>query len=137
MHGKHDDTELLFVYGTLRRGSRHRMHTMLAAAAEFVDTARFQGRLFRVARYPGVTASQDPDDRVVGDVFRLTDPARLLRKLDRYEGCDPRDPQAAYVRETRTVVLGSGDTVTAWVYLYNRSTASLEPIPSGDYFGHD
>ena len=86
--------ELLFVYGTLRRGTGHRMHDVLACHAEFVDLATFRGRMFLVAHYPGVVASADPRDTVVGDVFRLLQPGPLLLRLDRYEACDPRDPTA-------------------------------------------
>jgi len=31
------------------------------------------------------------------------------------------------------VTLDDGRRVVAWVYLYNRSVASLRPIASGDY----
>lgn len=124
---------LLFVYGTLRRGSGHRMQAVLARDADFVAAAWTQGQLYLVARYPGLVASETPTDRVLGDVYRLRVPT-VLEQLDRYEACDPRDPNAPYVRSLRTVSLVEGDAVTAWVYLYQRPTDALERIPSGDFF---
>jgi len=127
------DTDLLFVYGTLRRGTGHRMQLVLQRGTEFVDSARFQGRLYSVARYPGIIASDDPGDQVVGDVFRLQSPADLLRRLDRYEACNPADPDSPYVREQRGIRLDSGRTCVAWIYLYNRPIKSLTRIASGDF----
>ncbi len=125
--------DLLFVYGTLRRGSGHRMHDVLARASSFVDRGVFQGRLFLVAHYPGAVASRDPSARVIGDTFRLHHPETLLAELDRYESCDPKDPASPYVRRIEHVTLDSGEQVPAWIYLYNRSTAALSMIPSGDF----
>ncbi|MDX1563251.1 MAG: gamma-glutamylcyclotransferase family protein [Gammaproteobacteria bacterium] len=132
-------TEHLFVYGTLRRGSRHRMQRLLEQNAEFVDRATFAGKLYLVARYPGAVASKDADDRVVGDVFALgrgrRDPSALLRQLDRYEGFTPGDTQALFIRERGAVTLSSGAELDAWIYLYNGPTAGMRRIVSGDFFG--
>ena len=124
----------LFVYGTLRRDSGHHMHQVLARDAEFIDHASFRGRMFLVARYPGVVESDEKSDRIVGDVFRLrATSADLLRRLDRYEACDPRNPEAPYIRAIRRVTLDSGEVLDAWVYLYRRSTTALARIANGDF----
>ena len=114
------------------------MEAALAKAAEWVDEAWFQGRLYRVARYPGVVASDAASDRVIGDVWRLSGPD-VLARLDRYEACDPQDPASPYVREEREIRLAAGGAAQAWIYLYNRPTAELELIPSGDFLAsrHD
>ena len=125
--------DLLFVYGTLRRGSGHRMHDVLASGSSFVDRGVFQGRLFLVAHYPGAVASDDSSARVIGDAFRLHDPDPILAKLDRYERCDPKDPDSPYVRRVEFVTLDSGERVSAWIYLYNRNTEALPLISSGDF----
>jgi crotonobetaine/carnitine-CoA ligase len=128
-----DGAELLFVYGTLRAGTGHPKQTLLARGADYVGRARFGGRLHRVAHYPGLVETDVPSEFVVGDVFRLRDPATLLRELDAYEGCHPDDPAAPYARVRREVRLEAGGTVTAWLYLYNRSIDTLERIESGDF----
>ena len=125
--------QLLFVYGTLRQGSGHAMVEWLVRASEFVDAAVFQGKLFMVASYPGAVESEDPADRVLGEAYRLLRPLTLLRRLDEYERCNPHNADAPYVRRIKPVRLASGAEVAAWVYLYNRPTAGLERITSGDF----
>jgi gamma-glutamylcyclotransferase (GGCT)/AIG2-like uncharacterized protein YtfP len=54
--------------------------------------------------------------------------------LDDYEGCSAADrTDSEFRRERVEVHLLNGTTLTAWVYLYNRPTASLQQISSGDY----
>jgi len=85
-------TDLLFVYGTLRPGARSPMARYLTANADLIGRARYQGRLYRVAHYPGVVPSRHPQEWVIGDVLRLADPERVLRRLDIHEGCGPGAP---------------------------------------------
>lgn len=117
----------LFVYGTLM--SRGENHHLLARGAELVGPGRMAGRLFVVDYYPGLVDSDDPAETVVGEVWRL-DGADLLRELDEFEGCTEVPP--LFVRASRTVTLDGG-TLSAWVYVYARSTAGMRPIPSGDW----
>jgi gamma-glutamylcyclotransferase (GGCT)/AIG2-like uncharacterized protein YtfP len=127
------DPDLIFVYGTLRRASGHRAHARLARAAEPVGEGSVAGRLYLVADYPGLVATQGETRRVRGEVYRLRVPSTLA-DLDRYEGCDPVErARGLYRRERADVVLDDGRRVAAWVYLYNRPVAALRPIASGDY----
>jgi gamma-glutamylcyclotransferase (GGCT)/AIG2-like uncharacterized protein YtfP len=71
---------------------------------------------------------------VWGDVYRLTDSESALKVLDRYEGLDEKEPRSGEFRRSRAVVdLGAGKTVKAWIYVFNRPTAGLPRIRSGDY----
>ena len=79
-------TDLLFVYGTLRRAAAHPMHRLLGPAA-FVGPGEFQGRLYHLGNYPGMVRSDDPADIVHGEVYRLHELAATLACLDDYEGC--------------------------------------------------
>lgn len=47
-------TNLLFVYGTLRKDVRNSMFHLLAREARFVGRARMQGLLFDLGDYPGL-----------------------------------------------------------------------------------
>lgn len=125
-------TDLLFVYGTLRKGGRQ--HALLARGADFVGHAQFQGRLYRVASYPGAVPSHEPRDIVHGEVYRLRDSSRLIAELDRYEGFDPCDPSALFVRRLAATILSDGTTMDAWIYLYTGPTRPLARIESGDFF---
>jgi len=127
------EPDLLFVYGTLRRASRHRAHERLARAAEPFGEGTVAGRLYLVEDYPGLVAAAGESARVRGEVYRLVAPS-VLADLDRYEGCDAVDPARGLYRRARAeVVLDDGRSVTAWVYLYNRPVTALRPIASGDY----
>jgi len=124
----------LFVYGTLRRSANHPMHQLLEQTSRFIGMAHFQGKLYQVTHYPAVVASANPDEQVLGEVYQLLQPEKILPQLDKYEECgaDFPEPQE-YRRELQPVRLENGDSLTAWVYLYNRSTVGLELILSGDF----
>ncbi len=131
---KQPDQHYLFVYGTLRRDRRHEMYRLLARYANFIGDATFQGRLFLVDEFPGATLSNNPNDIVRGEVYRLDSPDLVLRRLDDYEEFDPRVPdQSLYRRELVDILLNNGKCIRAWIYLYNRPTESLPPILSGDF----
>src|SRR5665811_7168 len=80
-------SDRLFVYGTLMRGFDHPMATLLRQAADFIGEARCRGRLYRIKHYPGLVLSDDADDVVFGEVYRLRQPKELLREFDMYEAC--------------------------------------------------
>lgn len=109
------------------------MAQKLAARSDHEGAARYNGRLYQVTHYPGVVASDSPDDWVFGDVFALRDPDLLLT-LDRYEGCGPdaADPPE-YRRLKQSVTLANGSQVHAWVYVYNWPVDNLARIVSGRF----
>lgn len=126
-------SERLFVYGTLLRASSHPLAQELVQRAAFEGEARFNGRLYLVSRYPAAVPSDSLDDWVHGEVYVIRDPDFLLT-LDRYEECGPEDPQPSeYRRLQQSVVLGSGESVEAWMYVYNRPVADLQRIASGQF----
>ncbi len=130
-----DDPRHLFVYGTLRRGASP-MARLLRSGARYLGPATIRGRLYLIRHYPGAVPSEDPVERVHGELHRLLDPALLLH-LDDYEECSARHPPPhEYRREAVRVLCPAGAGVTAWAWLYNRPVEGLEPIPSGDFLAH-
>lgn len=127
-------SDYLFVYGTLRQNAKHPMHQQLAMYARFVAMARLQACLYQVSYYPGAVPSSDAANQVVGELYQLLQPEQLLPLLDNYEECGPgfAEPQE-YRRELQQVMLESDSRVSAWVYIYNRGTAGLQQIQSGDF----
>jgi gamma-glutamylcyclotransferase (GGCT)/AIG2-like uncharacterized protein YtfP len=110
------------------------MSHILARDADFVDHARMRGLLFDLGRYPGATPADDSNSQVLGDVYRLRKPEKILESLDRYEGFDPSQPSGSeYRRVRRKVKLASGKEILAWVYLYNQPTEGQRRIRSGNY----
>jgi gamma-glutamylcyclotransferase (GGCT)/AIG2-like uncharacterized protein YtfP len=130
-------TDLLFVYGTLMRAAEHHMHPVLARGSTFIGNARFNGRLFLVAHYPGAVASTAADEHVHGEVYWLHDTARLLAVLDDYEACAPASPQLhEFIRRRSAVMLADNRSAEAWIYLYSRAVDGLPRILSGRFLEH-
>ena len=125
-------SDLLFVYGTLMRGFDHPMAQLLSRTADFIGEAQCRGRLYRVKHYPGLVLSDDADDVVFGELFRLRRPAECLREFDMYEACGEGFAEPTeYVRQMLPVVLGNGAVSKAWTYIYNWPVTGLSRIASG------
>lgn len=126
--------EYLFVYGTLRFAPRNRMNKVLERLADRIGRGKICGVLYDVGRYPGAVKRSGTRAFVWGDLYRLREPERALKVLDRYEGWDEKKPRSGEFRRSRVVVdRGAGRTAKAWIYLYNRPTSGLPRIVSGDY----
>jgi len=125
----------LFVYGTLMRGFGHPMAQLLSRGADFLGEARCRGRLYLVKHYPGLVLSDDADDVVLGELFRLRSPAELLREFDMYEACgEGFSEPTEYVRRMLPVARDDGAASEAWTYIYNWPVAGLPRIASGRFF---
>ncbi len=125
--------DYLFVYGSLRRGSSHPMQLLLANHSRYCGHARFQGKLYDLEGYPGAISSDDPQDRVQGDLLQITS-HQLLEQLDSYEGVGSGFTQPnEYLRQVVRIASASAGNLKAWIYLYNRTVAKQRQIHSGDY----
>ncbi len=130
-------SEFLFVYGTLRKALNHPLSHFLMGNATFEGMATVYGKLYDVGRYPALTSSNNPDDAVVGEVYRLKDVSDVLSKLDDYEGCGPNDAEPTqYRRLPMQATMSNHEKVQTWVYVYNWTTEGLTLIPDGDYMAY-
>jgi gamma-glutamylcyclotransferase (GGCT)/AIG2-like uncharacterized protein YtfP len=124
----------LFVYGTLMRGFDHPMAQLLSRSADFIGDARCRGRLYLVKHYPGLIKSDDANDVVFGELFRLRRPEELLREFDMYEACGEGFAEPTeYVRQVLSVTRHDGAVSEAWTYFYNWPVAHLPRIASGRF----
>jgi gamma-glutamylcyclotransferase (GGCT)/AIG2-like uncharacterized protein YtfP len=127
-------SDRLFVYGTLMRGYVHPMARLLSANADFLAEATCRGRLYRVKHYPGLVLSDDADEIVHGELYRLRAPQDLLREFDMYEACGEGFPEPTqYVRQMLAVTLADGSAGEAWTYIYNWPVEKLARIESGRF----
>ena len=128
------ECDRIFVYGTLRKAARPDVHDrFLGKRAELLGRGTAPGRLWRVSWYPALTQSA-ADERVVGEVYRLSEPAEMIAELDNFEVCDLENPERSeYTREIVTVALEDGSKRTAWCYFFLGSTEGLSHIKSGDF----
>jgi gamma-glutamylcyclotransferase (GGCT)/AIG2-like uncharacterized protein YtfP len=128
-------SDLLFVYGTLRKGHANSMSKYLSTQAEFLAHGRFQGRMYQISDYPGVQASDDENEHVYGEVYRLNDAQATLTVLDAYEECSPSHPQAAEYQRVTTRINGLDGSVfeQVWIYLYQWPVTDKRLIATGDF----
>jgi gamma-glutamylcyclotransferase (GGCT)/AIG2-like uncharacterized protein YtfP len=112
----------LFVYGTLMSGQPN--HRWLPEGARLLGGGWTRGKLFAVGSYPAMVAGS-LGDTVRGEVYQVAD----FDRSDQLEGYRPGDKHSHYLRRP-VYVTGHGMTQA---YFYNRSTALLELIPSGDW----
>ena len=96
---------LLFVYGTLRPFVDIEMAKWLRHAARYLGSGTTRGRLYDLGAYPGMSAARARGERVVGDLYRVSNP-RVLRVLDRYEA--GAHGKARFMRERCEVELDRG-----------------------------
>ena len=137
--------DLLFVYGTLRRGCMGEPARRLAGESDWLGMAHVQGRLYRIGGYPGLRMSEQdngPDSwpgwgTVTGDLIRLHNPAITLDWLDAYEEVGGAFPEPWEYRRVVTAVTVAGDeqpiTTPAWTYVYNWPVDGLEHIAGGNW----
>jgi len=123
---------LIFVYGTLRRGSTH--NHLIAAVADYLMPGHVTGHLYDIGAYPGLLVNPKTKHKVIGEVYRMKGGKIALTSLDDYEGCSalfayPHE----YVRQRADVELDNGKVISAWVYVYNASIKNKPEIKSGDY----
>jgi gamma-glutamylcyclotransferase (GGCT)/AIG2-like uncharacterized protein YtfP len=129
------NSNLLFVYGTLRSAFANEISNVLAQSAIFAGEGFVHGRLFNLGSYPGLVLSEANQEVVRGELYELALGKRqaVLDLLDDYEGCGPSKPEPHEYRRELVDVFSTTAIVKAWAYLLNRPTDDLEPIKSGDY----
>jgi gamma-glutamylcyclotransferase (GGCT)/AIG2-like uncharacterized protein YtfP len=113
----------LFVYGTLKRGSRNPWARRLWSAAAFLGKAVLPGRLYDLGAFPALVETGEEDAVVHGELAGLPGP-ELLRDLDAYEG-------AQYERVLRRVRLEDGTEHEAWVYVWRAPLGRARLIAGG------
>jgi gamma-glutamylcyclotransferase (GGCT)/AIG2-like uncharacterized protein YtfP len=129
-------TEFIFVYGTLRKQTASSKHHLLANYCAYYSEGVMSGKLYEVCGYPGAIESSDANHKVFGELYKILDQQPLLECLDGYEECSDRFPMPQeYSRKQCSIELVSGDSIVAWVYLYNHDVSTLQQIISGDYRG--
>ena len=102
-------TDLVFVYGTLRKGcGNHRLLTEQVKLGK--DTIKGYRMYSLHGGFPGVVEGNE-QDYVVGEVYEVD----TIRRLDGLEGYRPDEPKRGlYDRKQVETIYG-----TAWVYIYN------------------
>ena len=125
-------TDLLFVYGTLRKGGLNINAARLSRESRYIGEGYVRGLLHKIGDYPALI----PDATagwVIGDLVQLYQLHFTLDWLDAYEECSAEFPEPwEYERRVTTVETATGPAL-AWAYHYNWPTAKRPLISSGDW----
>ena len=127
----------LFVYGTLMRAASRselgrNMRERLECEATWLGPATIAGCLYDLGAYPALVEPAQPADLVLGEVWRLADPAATFEWLDPYEGLEiGKLTGEEYVRCVNRVTLQSGRSQDAQVYLFVGPFSHALPVPDG------
>ena len=137
----HGRVRHIFAYGTLMssasgdRGAAER--ALLLAFGRCVGHASIRGAMFDAGACPGVVLGGGRRDVVQGELWRIPpDLPDIVDALDRYEGCAAQSPPPhPYARHRIRVRCAGGGRVTAWIYLWAKSTDGLVRITDGRWRG--
>ena len=116
---------LVFIYGSLRRGSARSMSIRFPNAT-FIAEAQVSGRLYDLGEYPGALTN-DSNSLIIGEVYEVDD--ELLNKLDDFEA------SSNYRRQQVEISLGTRRS-TGWIYVPEVDPESYSHrtlIESGDW----
>ncbi|MBI1760356.1 MAG: gamma-glutamylcyclotransferase [Acidobacteria bacterium] len=126
-------SKYLFVYGSLRSGFTPTEVQPSLNGITLISPATVRGWLYDLGEYSGVQLAED-GGLVVGELLEMSDAPTQLRVLDSYEGIDEHDlSQCLFVRTKCRTALPDGQSVEAWIYVYNQSLTNARLIESGDY----
>jgi gamma-glutamylaminecyclotransferase len=122
--------QLVFVYGTLKRGYGNHRNRLDGDGATFKGAFKTEEKFnMRALGYPYVskTHTDENNNNIQGELWEVTD--ELLKgPLDRLEG----HPDY-YKREKTSVVNNKGEKCEAWLYFYNHKGTEGDAIPSGNF----
>ncbi|CAN5437992.1 gamma-glutamylcyclotransferase [soil metagenome] len=128
------DSDLLFVYGTLRPPFTNLYAQHLRQHSRYVGDGKFPGQLFNLGNYPGAIYLPKSAVNVYGSIYNIsTNKEQLLTYLDNYEGIgEAFEKPHEYIRTV--IEVSSGDSsVACWIYLYTLTVTGKQLISSGDY----
>jgi gamma-glutamylcyclotransferase (GGCT)/AIG2-like uncharacterized protein YtfP len=128
-------TELVFFYGTLMAGFDRRRRAGIDDKLTFLARGSIAAALFDLGLYPAAIPS--PENRVWGELYRMSEVPAVLAALDEIEGYRHDDAdRSLYVRGEVEVLVPGGERQRAWAYFYNAPLGQAPRIPSGDYLHH-
>jgi gamma-glutamylcyclotransferase (GGCT)/AIG2-like uncharacterized protein YtfP len=126
------DPQLVFVYGTLRRGGSNHFRM---AGAEFISSGTITGRMYRIDWYPGLVLD-DAGGEIHGEVYSVG--PEQLEALDVFEGLSAGEIEGSEYRRVLTTVIRQDSQVTsAWVWEWLGETEESRRLEDGDWLKHE
>ncbi len=128
-------TNYLFVYGSLRRGLRSPAYEYIGPFFDYIGIAKVKGILYDMGDYPVALPAPDSNNYLVGELYRLKNDEQYdwaFAQLDDYEGVltEPGET-AAYYRKIVPVYYND-EVIAAYIYWYNGQVTGKPVVSSGD-----
>ncbi|MEK7952356.1 gamma-glutamylcyclotransferase family protein [Luteolibacter soli] len=124
-------SELVFVYGPLRRGGSE---AYCMKSAEFVAEGRVAGALYHLPEGPGLVDGEMGSPSVRGELYQMS--ADKLQRLDELDGLDAEERERSDRRRRRVMVhslLDDGYALEAWTWVWLGPVDPARWIQSGDW----
>lgn len=116
--------ELHAFYGSLRKGE-YNADRVAEDGYDYIKTTTIKGfKLFGIGGYPAAVRSDNKEDTMVVDLFRITNVAKAGFIYNMELG-------ATYFRETVKI-----DGKDHTIYLFTKGWENNRPVPSGDWIKH-
>lgn len=126
MKGKIDK---IFVYGTLEK-TEFFSYLISIGEIKYVGSGKIRAKLYDLGEYPG--AVEHKGSHVYGRVYEAQNIDKVLPLLDEYEEFYPDRPEnSLFIRKVMKVIMENGESLEAFVYIYNRSVKGMKTIPTG------
>lgn len=119
-------TDLLFVYGALRKGASNDWRMK---SARWLGAAQVPGTLVKIDWYPGLVL--EGETLVKGEVYEIG--PELLGELDEFEGIGLEDERNGEYRRIQAEVSLGGEPATVWIYEWLKGIDGYEVVDSGDW----
>lgn len=119
-------SELIFVYGALRKGASNDWRMK---EARWLGAAEVTGTLVKVDWYPGLVLGER--GIVHGEVYEVG--AGLLQELDEFEGIGPGEERNGEYHRIPVEVVLNDETVQVWIYEWLKGVEGYEIVASGDW----
>jgi gamma-glutamylcyclotransferase (GGCT)/AIG2-like uncharacterized protein YtfP len=119
--------DLVAFYGTLMSAFDWQQRIGVAAMLRLRGVCTIAGALYDMGEWPSLV--REPGV-VSGELFEVLD-AHVFVELDRFEGCDPGDPDSPYRRERLELL---SPAVEAWVYIAQGTVPRQRRIASGSWY---
>ena len=119
-------SDLLFVYGALRKGASNNWRM---EGARCLGSAKVPGTLVKIDWYPGLVLKGDT--RVKGEVYKVG--LELLRQLDEFEGIGLANEAGGEYQRIQSDVLLGQESTKVWIYEWLKGIDDYKIVDSGDW----
>ena len=124
----------IFVYGSLRSGFRNPAYEYLTRYFKYSGEALVKGKFFDAGSHPVALPTND-EHFILGELYSMNSEDEFswaFEQLDDYEGLNVEMGEIALYQRSLVEVFQNGETQTAWIYWYNKSTTGMPEIETGD-----